>query len=120
MAVEKRIRVAHVGDKNLIFRVLVTEVVTEGEDPVLRDISDALTQAIKLASPLGTITSYGSAFPGGEDGTEGNTQYATASTSILPAGSDGWWRIQAYITFNDGTEFNTEWEDFLVKPVLTP
>ncbi len=120
MAEEKRIRVAHVGDKNLIFRVKVVEVVTEGEDPVGRDISDALTQAIKLARPDGTITSYGAGFPSGEDGTEFNTEYATASSSILPAGSDGWWRIQAAITFNDGTEFNTEWEDFLVKPVLTP
>ena len=87
-------QIAHVGDTKLKLRMKIVKRVTPGEKPVARDISDMASGVILLARPDGTITSYTAAFPDGGDGTDGYVEYATASSSILPAGSDGQWRAQ--------------------------
>ena len=109
------VNIVHVGDTKITFRITVYD------DGVLRDISSATAMAVLLENAdTGVTVSYGGSFPSGEDGTEGRFEYATATSSILPAGSDGEWRIQGRVEYADGTVFHTEKTTFPLLAVLTP
>ena len=107
--------IVHVGDTKIIFRILVKD------DGVIRDISSASAMVVLLENgATGVTVAYTGTFPSGEDGTQGQFEYAAATSSILPVGSDAEWRIQGKVTYADGTVFHTEKSTFDLLAVLTP
>jgi len=105
--------IVHVGDTKIIFRITVKD------DGVVRDISSQSALAILLENAsTGVSVSYTGSLT--TDGTDGAFEYSTATSSILPAGADGEWRIQGKVTFSDGTVFHTEKSTFDLLAVLTP